>query len=55
MIFMGQEYWTETKPVYPLLKQLAEGQDYDRWLSIHDDRDKIVAEIQQYHEGEQIA
>ncbi|MFS8067594.1 MAG: hypothetical protein ACMG6S_14620, partial [Byssovorax sp.] len=36
MVFLGKQYWTETKPVYPLLKQLASGQDYDRWLFISD-------------------
>ncbi len=25
MVFLGEKYWTETKPVYPLLKQLAAG------------------------------
>jgi predicted Rossmann-fold nucleotide-binding protein len=48
MVFLGKQYWTETKPVYPLLKQLAAGQDYDRWLFISDDVDAIVEHLKAY-------
>ncbi len=48
MVFLGKQYWTETKPVYPLLKQLAAGQDYDRWLFISDDVDAIVEHLKDY-------
>ena len=52
MIFMGQEYWTRTKPVYPLLQHLAEGMEYANYLSLHDDGDKVIAEIQAYDENQ---
>jgi predicted Rossmann-fold nucleotide-binding protein len=48
MVFIGRHYWTEDKPVYPLLEQLARGRDYARWLSITDDVDEAVAAIQRY-------
>ena len=46
MIFLGRTYWTETRPVYPLLQQLAEGREYQRMLTISDDLDEIVSFIQ---------
>ncbi|MGB7342919.1 MAG: hypothetical protein WBD20_01790 [Pirellulaceae bacterium] len=48
MVFMGKQYWTETKPVYPLLEQLAAGMPYGQLLSIHDERSCIVAAIQSF-------
>jgi predicted Rossmann-fold nucleotide-binding protein len=48
MVFLGEKYWTQTKPVYPLLKQLAAGQDYGRWLFISDDVDAIVAHLRAF-------
>jgi len=48
MVFLGEKYWTETKPVYPLLKQLAAGQDYGRWLFISDDVDAIIAHLRAF-------
>lgn len=42
MVFLDTHYWTETKPVYPLLAQLAEGHDYGRLLTIEDDPATIV-------------
>lgn len=48
MVFLGKSYWTEVKPVYPLLKQLAAGHDYERWLLISDDVDAIVAHLRAF-------
>jgi len=45
MIFLGKQYWQETKPVYPLLVKLAEGQEYSRLLGIEDDRTAILKHI----------
>ena len=45
MLFLGEEYWTKTKPVYPLLKMLAAGRDYEALLSISDSPDAIVDAI----------
>ncbi|HEX8441513.1 hypothetical protein [Archangium sp.] len=42
MIFLGQEFWTRTRPVYPLLEQLARGHDYARYLLLTDSREHIV-------------
>ena len=48
MVFMGKEYWTDTKPVYPLLKELAQGKEYADLLSIHDDTTDVIAEIERF-------
>ncbi len=50
MIFFGEKFWTEEKPVYPLLKKLAEGKEYDQYLSISDSRDEIIGRLQDYRE-----
>jgi predicted Rossmann-fold nucleotide-binding protein len=42
MIFLNQEYWTRTRPVYPLLEHLARGHDYARYLLLTDSRERIV-------------
>ncbi|KIG15816.1 hypothetical protein DB30_05234 [Enhygromyxa salina] len=56
MVFLGKKYWTEDKPVYPLLEKLAAGHDYARWLFISDDVDEIVEHLKAYtkarHPGE---
>ena len=48
MIFLDEQFWTKTKPVFPLLKQLAEGKDYARFLSITDDVQVMVRQIMDY-------
>ncbi|MCB9651304.1 MAG: hypothetical protein H6730_32620 [Deltaproteobacteria bacterium] len=48
MIFLGVEYWTRTKPVYPLLVALAEGKPYAQWLRITDDPDEVVEVLEAY-------
>lgn len=48
MIFLGQHYWTEVKPVFPLLRTLSEGRTYSRWLSISDDPAEVLAQIETY-------
>lgn len=45
MVFFDTEYWTQTKPVYPVLKGLAQGYTYDQWLTITDAVDEAVAQI----------
>lgn len=42
MVFFDVEYWTNVKPVYPLLQQLAEGKKYADVLTGFDDVDPIV-------------
>lgn len=51
MIFMGQQYWTETKPVYPLLQTLSKGHQYGELLEIHDDRHAIAAALQSFDDS----
>jgi len=48
MVFLDTRYWTEVKPVYPLLKQLAKGRAYDRWLTITDDPAEVVTFLEAY-------
>lgn len=43
MVFLNTAYWTQTKPVYPLVKQLAQGHDYADGLALLDDVDEIVS------------
>jgi hypothetical protein len=42
MIFLGQDFWTRTRPVYPLLEHLARGHEYARYLLLTDSRERIV-------------
>ncbi|TQE95212.1 MAG: hypothetical protein FKY71_17295 [Spiribacter salinus] len=43
MVFFGEAYWTEEKPVYPLLQQLATSHTYAELLTISDDAASVVA------------
>lgn len=48
MIFLGREFWTHTRPVYPLLVQLAQGQEYGRYLGITDSVEEVVQALEEY-------
>lgn len=48
MIFFGEQFWTEQKPIYPLLYNLAEGKEYQQLLAITDDRTEIMRLIQKF-------
>lgn len=48
MIFLGQEFWTRTRPVFPLLEQLARGHEYARYLMLTDSREHIVRALVDY-------
>jgi predicted Rossmann-fold nucleotide-binding protein len=48
MIFLGREFWTRTRPVYPLLEQLAQGQEYAHYLRITDSLEEIVQALEEY-------
>ncbi len=50
MVFFGRRYWTEDKPVYPLLSVLARGHEYARWLDITDDPGDVVAVLERYRQ-----
>ncbi|MFA5507452.1 MAG: hypothetical protein WC314_17075 [Vulcanimicrobiota bacterium] len=45
MILMGKDYWQNTKPVWPLLQQLAENQMYGELLYLTDSVETIVRKI----------
>jgi hypothetical protein len=48
MVFLDRTYWTETKPVYPLLENLAKGASYADHLHLHDRVDDVIADIVQH-------
>ncbi len=43
MVFLGRRFWTDDKPVYPLLERLAADRDYGRLLGLVDRADEVVA------------
>lgn len=45
MVFLDRMYWTETKPVYPLVETLSRGTPYEGLVSIHDAVDDVTQEI----------
>jgi predicted Rossmann-fold nucleotide-binding protein len=48
MIFLGTQYWQHTKPVYPLLEQLAAAADYRSLLWLTDRVDDAVEAIRRF-------
>jgi predicted Rossmann-fold nucleotide-binding protein len=48
MIFLGTRYWQHTKPVYPLLQQLAAGEAYRELLCITDSANEAVEHIKAF-------
>lgn len=42
MVFLDVDYWTSTKPIYPLLQGLAADRPYGAMLAAFDDIDRIV-------------
>jgi predicted Rossmann-fold nucleotide-binding protein len=48
MIFLGSRYWQQTKPVYPLLEQLAHGEAYRSLLGVADEVDAVVERIRAF-------
>jgi len=42
MVFLDVQYWTENKPVYPLLRTLAAGHEYADMLHIEDDVEAVL-------------
>lgn len=52
MIFLGSHYWTKERPVYPLLKSLADQGKYQNMiLSLFDDEEDVVSEIRRFTEN----
>lgn len=49
MIFLNTEYWTQNKPVYTLLKKLADEDKYrNMLLSCCDTSDEVITEIEKF-------
>jgi predicted Rossmann-fold nucleotide-binding protein len=55
MIFLGREFWTRTRPVFPLLAHLAQGQEYARHLMVTDSRAEIVQALVDYDRAQRPA
>lgn len=48
MVFLDEAYWTDTKPVYPVLRQLAADRAYGELVTATDDVAEAVAFIERY-------
>ena len=48
MVFLDRTYWTETKPVYPLVKTLAADTPYEDRLAATDDIETAVSFIKDH-------
>ncbi len=48
MVFLDRTYWTETKPVYPLLETLAAGTPYEDRLAATDEVETAVSLIENH-------
>ncbi len=48
MVFFQTKFWTEVKPVYPLLRDLAKGRSYEGMLTVEDDPDAIVRFLEEH-------
>jgi predicted Rossmann-fold nucleotide-binding protein len=48
MVFLDETYWTETKPVYPLMETLAEDAPHAEHLTLTDDVETAVRAIEAY-------
>ena len=47
MIFLDSTFWTETKPIYPLIQQLAKDKEYGKLLGLADTAEEVVQLIHQ--------
>lgn len=49
MIFLDKAYWTENKPIYPLIEELStSGKLNHIILSITDDNEDVIAELERF-------
>lgn len=48
MIFIGKEFWTKKKPVYPLLCDLAAGQPYAKYMLVTDSTEEVIEALVRY-------
>ncbi len=45
MILLGRRFWTEVRPVWPLLTTVAQGHSYGELISLTDSEDEVVESI----------
>jgi len=55
MIFLDKQYWTETKPVYPLISHLAADMDYGKLIEITDARSEALASLVRFANSSEFA
>ncbi len=48
MVFLGKKRYTLDTGIYPLLKRLAQGREYEKFLMVSDDLDEIVEFIKSH-------
>ncbi len=48
MILLGEKHWTKTRPVWPLLQQVADGHLYGELIALTDSEDEIVRRLLSY-------
>ncbi|UVS82335.1 LOG family protein [Actinokineospora sp. UTMC 2448] len=48
MIFLGSRFWTRDVPAAPLVRGLAEGRAAEKWITVTDDVDEVVAVLAAY-------
>ena len=48
MILLGERYWTEHRPVWPLLESLATGYGYRDLITLTDDESVVIDWIRSY-------
>lgn len=48
MVFLDEQYWTQEKPIYPLLKELSADQPYHELVAIFDDAASVVSFIERH-------
>ena len=42
MVFLGKDFWTNKLPAYELVKRVANGKYYEKYITITDDIDEVV-------------
>lgn len=48
MVFLGKEFWTQKKPVFPLLQQLAGSAPYAKYLLVTDSTEEVIESLVKY-------
>ncbi|MEZ5875775.1 MAG: hypothetical protein R3D30_13495 [Hyphomicrobiales bacterium] len=43
MIFFGSDFWTKDRPIYPIIKDLADGRAYDAFVTVADTTDEVIS------------